>query len=144
MKDQTGMVRVKVNIGDVFQIPLPDGRFAYGRVYNDASVGIYNTVTERPLNPPIGSRSFLFTVGLYSDILERGKWKIIGHDPFHTDESTWPPPFFVRDVISGDYQIYHKGILSPAEAEETRGLEEAAVYDSNHVIDRIMTLISGK
>ncbi|HEV8427555.1 MAG TPA: immunity 26/phosphotriesterase HocA family protein [Pyrinomonadaceae bacterium] len=136
------MARIKVKIGDVFQIPLPDGGFAYGRVYDDASVGIYSRVSDQPLQPPIGSRSFLFIVGLYSDILENGQWRIIGHDAFGADESTWPPPYFVRDVISGEYQIYHKGLLTPAESHEVVGLEEAAVYDANHIIDRILKEIS--
>jgi hypothetical protein len=132
------MARKRVRVGDVFQIPLPDGRYAYGRVYQDASVGIYRSITKQPLQPPIGSRDFLFTVGLYSDILEKGHWKIIGDDAFGSDESSWPPPNFVRDVISGQYQIYHKGVFRPAEPEEIEGLEEAAVYDSEHIVDRIV------
>lgn len=117
------MPRQRVKMGDVFQIPLPDGRYAYGRVYDDASVGIYSSITEEPLNPPIGSRDFLFTVGLYRDILENGQWEIIGHDAFASDESRWPAPNFVRDMISGEYQIYHKGLFRPAEPEEIHGLE---------------------
>jgi hypothetical protein len=132
------MARKRVRVGDVFQIPLPDGRYAYGRVYQDASVGIYKSITKQPFQPPIGSRDFLFTVGLYSDILEKGHWKIIGDDAFGTDESTWPPPSFVRDVISGQHQIYHKGLFRPAEPEEIKGLEEAAVYDSEHIVDRVL------
>lgn len=136
------MVRIKVQSGDVFQIPLPDGRFAYGRVYNDASIGVYSNVTESPFQPPLGSRIFLFIVGLYSDILENGSWKIIGRDPFGPNESPWPPPYFVRDVITGNYQIYHAGSLRPAEPREIKGLEEAAVYDSDHVVKRIMRELS--
>jgi hypothetical protein len=128
----------KVKVGDVFQIPLPNGKFAYGRVYNDASAGIYRYASPEPLQPPIGSRDFLFTVGLYSDILEKGEWSIVGFDGFDDSESNWPPPTFVKDVISGDYQIYHTGKLRQAEKSEIAGLEQAAVWDSHHVIDRIM------
>lgn len=131
-------MRKRVRVGDVFQIPLPDGRYAYGRVYKDASVGIYSAITDEPSQPPIGSRDLLFTVGLYSDILEKGLWKIIAHDSFGSDESPWPPPYFVRDLISGDYQIYHKGLFRPAGPEEIEGLEEAAVYDSEHIVGRIL------
>jgi hypothetical protein len=132
------MARTKVKPGDVFQIPLPDGRFAYGRVYDDASVGIYSILTAEPFQPPTGSRSFMFIVGLYSDILARGHWRIIGHDAFDPQESTWPPPYYVRDMISGEYQMYHKGALRSAEPDEVKGLEEAAVYDADHIIERIV------
>ena len=135
------MRRIEVNPGDVFQITLPDGRFAYGRLYDDASVGIYSTITDEPLHPPIGSRSYLFIVGLYSDILEKGHWQIIAHDPFAPDESSWPPPYFVRDIISGDYQIYHRGEMRPAKPEEVGGLEETAVYDNEHIVQRIMKVV---
>ena len=132
------MARPKVKVGDVFQIPLPDGRFAYGRVYKDASVGIYSEVTNEPFHPPIGSRDFLFVVGLYKDILERCAWPIIGFDDFKESESDWPPPYYVRDVISGTYQIYHHGELRDASPSEAAGLEQAAVWDVPHVIDRII------
>ena len=132
------MGRIKVKPGDVFQIPLPDGRFAYGRVFKDASVGIYSTITDEPLHPPTGSRAYLFIVGLYSDILEKGYWQVIDHDAFAPDESSWPPQYFVRDIISGDYQIYHRGEMRPAQPEEVEGLEEAAVYDREHIVERIM------
>jgi Immunity protein 26 len=138
------MARRRLRAGDVFQIPLPDGRYAYGRLYDDASVGIYRLITESPLHPPIGSRDFLFTVGLYRDILENGRWEIIGRDPFAPDESRWPPPYFVRDLISGQYQIYHRGLFRPAEFGDIEGLEEAAVYDSDHIVDRILTDIANR
>ena len=66
-------------VGDIFQIPLPNGRFAYGKVFRDASVGIYDTIFDAPAQPPIKS-SFAFIVGLYDDILKSGVWPIIGHE----------------------------------------------------------------
>ena len=136
------MAKTKVHFGDVFQIPLPDGRFAYGRVYDDASVGIYCEISDEPFQPPLGSRSFLFTVGLYSDILEKGEWEIIAKDPFTIEESTWPPPYYVKDDFFGNYQIYHQGVLRPAEPQEIIGLEKAAVYDKHHIVERIINELS--
>ena len=132
------MTTKNLKVGDVFQIPLPEGRSAYDRVYKDATVGVYRHVTGEPGKPPIGSRDFGFHVGLYKDILENGKWPIVGFDGFDESESEWPPPNFVKDVISGDYQIYHKGGFRDAEPWEVVGLEEAAVWDAHHVLERIM------
>lgn len=73
--------RIRPKVGDIFQIPLPDGRFAYGKVFWDASVGIYRKVFDEPTEPPIRSR-FAFIVGLYDDILKSGVWPIVGHEPF--------------------------------------------------------------
>src|SRR5262245_60254316 len=100
--------KIKFKVGDVFQITLPDGQYAYGRVYRDASVGIYNHISGRPHEPPIGSRDFMFFVGMYEDILSSGQCPIIGYDGFETKDSEWPPRYFIKDQITGRYSVYHK------------------------------------
>lgn len=129
--------RTRPKVGDIFQVPLPDGRFAYGKVFRDASVGIYRKIFDKPTEPPIRSR-FAFIVGLYDDILKSGVWPIVGHEPFASEEGSWPPPNYIKDIISGEYSIYHKGEIRPSTKAECRGLEEAAVWDIHHVVDRIM------
>ncbi len=129
--------RIRPQVGDIFQIPLPNGRFAYGKVFRDASVGIYQKIFDSPAELPIKS-PFAFIVGLYDDVLKSGMWPIVGHEPFESKESEWPPPHFVEDIISGEYSIYHKGEMRPSSEDECRGLERAAVWDAHHVIDRIM------
>jgi hypothetical protein len=124
-------------VGDVFQIPLSNDRFAYGKVFRDASVGIYEKVFDSVQGLPIES-SFAFIVGLYDDILKSGIWPIIGNEPFDSQEAEWPPANCVKDVISGAYSIYHKGEIRPSTQEECEGLEAAAVWDSHHIVDRIM------
>lgn len=129
--------RIKPQVGDIFEIRLPDNRFAYGKVFRDASIGVYEKIFSSPAEPPINS-SFAFIVGLYSDILKSGMWPIVSHEPFDSVEAEWPPPACIKDVISGGYSIYHKGEIRASTAEECVGLEKAAVWDADHVIDRIM------
>jgi hypothetical protein len=128
----------KPKLGDVVEIPLPNGKYAYGRVYKDASIAIYKKLSEEPHQPPIGSRDFLFHVGLYDDILTSGDWAVVGHDKFNSTESSWPPPYFIKDIISGGYEIYHKGDIRKASKDECKNLEEAAVWDKQHIIERII------
>ncbi|MFL6255398.1 MAG: Imm26 family immunity protein [Pyrinomonadaceae bacterium] len=130
--------KIKPSLGDVFQISLPDGRYAYGRVYDDASVGIYRAVSDEPLLPPIGSGDFLFHVGMYDDVLKVGMCPIVGRDPFRDGEEAWPPPYYIIDPISGEYSLYHKGEIKPASAGECEGLEEAAVWELRDIITRVM------
>ncbi|WP_018759968.1 hypothetical protein [Paenibacillus terrigena] len=33
--------RRRIKLGDVYAIPLPDGKFAYGRRFKDAAIAIY-------------------------------------------------------------------------------------------------------
>src|SRR5688500_5528098 len=86
--------RIAIKIGDVFEISLPNGRFAYGRVYDDAGVGIYKFISDSANNPPIGLKDFMFYVGMYEDILKSEEWKIVANDPFTSGESRFPPPSY--------------------------------------------------
>lgn len=133
--------KIRFKVGDVFQISLPDGKYAYGRIYRDASVGVYEQVSDLPGEPPIGSRAFMFIVGMYEDVLTSGKCPIVGFDGFEDEQSQWPPPNFIKDKISGKYSIYYKGEIRRASEEECKGLEEAAVWDLHHIVDRIMKRI---
>jgi hypothetical protein len=137
MRNHSKAKRIKPQVGDIFEIRLPDDRFAYGKVFRDASIGVYEKIFSSPAEPPINS-SFAFIVGLYDDILKSGMWPIVSHEPFGSVEAEWPPPACIKDVISGGYSIYHKGEIRASTAEECVGLEKAAVWDADHVIDRIM------
>ena len=62
----------------------------------------------------------------------------IDHRPFETEEEQWAPPMCIVDKISGKYKIYYKGKIIPSSKSECEGLEIAAVWDENHIVDRIM------
>jgi len=128
---------MKPRVGDIFEVPLPNGRFAYGKVLRDASVGIYDTVFDTRTAPPIKS-SFAFVVGLYEYILADGTWPIVGHEPFESTDGEWPPAYFIKDSISGDYSRYYKGIITPSSETECSGLEQAAVWDADDIVRRIV------
>jgi len=114
------------------------GRYAYGRVYDEAGLGVYSQITDEPHKPPIGSRDFQFIIGVYNKVLTSGEWPIVGDDPFGENEDPWPPPRCMIDSISGKYSIYHHGKTTPASAEECQDLEVTAVWDRDHIIDRIL------
>ncbi len=123
------------------QVPLSDGRFAYGRVYRDASIAFYRKASPGPGHPPLGDRDFAFCVGVYRDVVLR--WERVGRDPFTEDEDEgWPPPSAIQDVISGEWRIYHRGEMRAATADEAEGLEPAAVWDGQHVLPRLAENVS--
>jgi hypothetical protein len=124
--------------GTVIQIALPTGKFAYGRLYKDASIGVYKEISSTPGQPPIGSRAFQFNVGAYDDVFTSTKSSIVGNDPFTRGEDPWPPPRCIVDSISGQYSIYHRGEIKSAFPEECQGMEIAAVWELEHIIDRIL------
>ena len=134
------MGRKHVGIGDVVQIKLPTGRYAYGRVLRDASVGFYRETTAQPSKPRAGNRHYHFVVGVYEDVLRSENVAIIANDPSSVSEEDWPPPYSVRDVISGSVSIYHHGLMRAATLEECALLEPAAVWDFRHIVDRLVAM----
>lgn len=123
--------------GNVLDIPLPNKKFAFGRLYKDSCIAIYNHI-GLSINDVPKSEDYRFTVGVYQHVLKSGEWIIADERPFETEEEMWPPPMCVIDKLTGEYSIYHKGEIVKASKEDCEGLETTAVWDKNHIIDRIM------
>ena len=64
----------KYKVGQIVAIPLPDGRFAYGKVFNDFDIGVFDFVSDQ-MEPaervvdnkflfPLMKKLFEFTMGM--------------------------------------------------------------------------------
>ena len=123
------------HLGDVIQLKLPSGRYAYGRVYRDASVAFYRLQTDEPAEPPVGSRDFAFVVGVHDSVMSRVV--VVAVDPFLPGEDEWPPPFSIRDPISGGWSLYHHGEIRRSTPEVAQHMEPAAVWEIDDLIERL-------
>ncbi|UHA74903.1 Imm26 family immunity protein [Paenibacillus sp. 481] len=129
--------RKRIKLGDVYAIPLSDGMFSFGRRFKDASIAIYSHVSSSIEDVP-QDEDYQFIVGVYDDVLKSGQWPVIENRPFGNEEEAWPPPAYVIDKLTGGYSIYYKGEMRKASKQECDGLEIAAVWEAEHIIDRIM------
>jgi hypothetical protein len=129
--------RRRLKIGDVYAIPLPNEKYAFGKVFKDAGFGIYEHIGDSIEDLP-EKEEFQFNVGVYKDVLTSGIWEIVDNRPFPSEEDAFPPPKYIRNALSGEYSIYYKGEIKQSNQSECEGLEVAAVWDENHLIDRIM------
>jgi hypothetical protein len=130
-------MRRRPAVGDVIQITLPNGSYAYGRVLLDSAVAFYRGTTTTPGQPPIGSRDYQFVVGVYDDVVKSDRCPVVGHDPSRDEDDSWPPPSSIRDVITGRMQLYVRGVIRQATVEECEGLEPAAAWGYQHIVDRL-------
>ena len=74
----------------------------------------------------------------------RGRWKRVGHKPI-SDAEARPPAKFIRDLLApGRYRIYEDGKMRKATRKECEGLEAAAVWDPEHVEDRLRDHYAGR
>ena len=129
--------RQRRKIGNVYAIPLPDGKFGFGRYYKDGAIAIYTHI-GRSIDDVPQSEEYQFIVGVYNHVLTRGEWPIIENRPFEKEEDAWPPPAYIWDVGTGRYNQYYKGEITPSTKASCEGLEQAGVWEAQHIIDRIM------
>ena len=127
----------RLKLGDIYEISLPDGRKAYGRLFRECTLafykGFYHSFSELPDDAEYGS--FLC---VYKDLLQDNEWKIVGNRPFQSEEESWPPPKCVVDAITLKGSLYYKGKITPCTYAECKDLEIAAVWDRHHVVDMLM------
>lgn len=133
----TGKKGKRKKIGDVYAIPLPNGKYAFGRIFKDAGIGIYKHIGDTIGDIPIAGE-YQFIVGVYDYVLKSGDWTVVENRPFKNDDEAFPPPSCIIDSLSGEYSFYHKGQIRSATKSECEGLEITAVWADNHIIDRIM------
>ena len=146
------MGKKRVRIGDVFEIPLSDGRRAFGQYVYRSKFGpliqVYDLITDkefrieelvnaRPLFPPI-------LTGLFAAI-RTGLWKIVGRLPV----KEFKHPLFVQAVWDGKEEIKaRRWVLWDGEKEtwlgeklpdECKNLEYLVGWDPHDVVHRIET-----
>jgi hypothetical protein len=137
--------RIRRRAGDIVRIPLNDGFHSYARVLDEPLVAFYNIKTKRNLSPQeIVGLPLLFRVWVMNHAITSGRWPIIGNYPLTPSESE-PPKLFKQDGLKpSSFSIYVQGTERPATKAECVGLERAAVWDPEHVEDRLRDFYAGR
>ena len=133
----------RINPGDIFEIDLGDGCYGYGRVLKQ-TCGFYDLrLNSRPPIESIIASPILFKVWVMDYAIKKKRWKIIGHASL-TKDLLSSPYFFKKDSISGQLSVTLDGSQEiPATLDECEKLECAAVWDPEHVEDRLRDYFGG-
>jgi hypothetical protein len=152
-------MRQRIKLGDFFQIPLPDGRYAYCQHVNrndqmgflvqvfdrlsDHPIKIEELNESKPLFPPV-------FVGLQA-ALSSGRWKRIGNVPvtnfkfplFRATSATKPGKYDNWWLFDGQRQQFLGALpteLQNLEVEVAWGYEmlEHRIATGNHLFERII------
>lgn len=138
--------RKRARVGDVVSIALPDGSYGFGRILTDPFIGFYHLQSD--IVPPIEEivlAPIAFKIAVSSFATKSDQWEILENVPL-TDELKEEPLFFKKDLISGELTIYRDSTAEeiPATLAECESLECAAVWDPEHVVDRLVDLFAGR
>lgn len=118
----------KYKVGQIVAIPLPDKRFAYGKVFNDFDIGVYDFLSDEmePVERVV-KKKFLFYNAVTDRAIKSGAFIVIGEQPFPDEESAWAAPMatgvFPEDPGVGVLHIAHKGEMWGATPEEAAGMD---------------------
>jgi hypothetical protein len=131
----------------VIRRTLSDEHTYYGRLLEFPWVVFYDARTREPLDEPAETLAYrpLFTVAAHKSLIEEAGWQVIGEVPL--DGSLQPPKeqFIQDDLDPGDCQIIDdQGNTRDATPEECDGLEAAAVWEPEHIADRLMDHYAGR
>jgi|HubBroStandDraft_2_1064218.scaffolds.fasta_scaffold303338_1 hypothetical protein len=135
---------VKRTIGDVVRIELGDGTHTYARVLPEASFAIYDaqTTEDLPIMKTV-ERPVLFYVAVMNRAVKEERWSVVGHKTL--EDWLQAPPRFIQDALNKKkFEIYQHGKIRPATRQECLGLERTAVWEPEHVEDRIRDFYAGR
>jgi hypothetical protein len=139
------MPRQRFEPGAVRRMDLDERRHTYARMLSDHPYhAIYDAVTEADLAPDeVVARPVLFVLAVADRAYQR--WPKVGEVPL-ARAPVAIPEFFVQDRFNPQQcriMDYH-GNMRPASPEECVGLEPAAVWDPEHVEQRLRDHLAGQ
>lgn len=152
LMDNVKKKKVRRPEGQIVRIDLKDGTQAFARVLEEPLFAFYDRVYRRDESPSleeICSLPIAFKIWVMNYAVTNSVWEVIGRVPLSPSLKE-VPPFFKQDAITGAVSIY-QGIPElaphyekPATFDEVEGLECAAVWDPEHVEDRLRDHFAGR
>ncbi len=140
------MARIKE--GAFFEIALTNGKFSYGRILGKANYAFYNIYSDSRITniDLIRNNKVIFNVGVYNDAITKNRWKTIGLTELEQGLKKIPLEFIQDDFELNQFEIYdpNTGDMRPAKKAECIGLERAAVWEPEHVEERIIDYFEGR
>ena len=112
--------------GAIFQINA-HGYSCLGQMLEEPEIAFFD---------PASKDRVLFRLWVHKSAYNRGRWQKVSEEPISKD-LTIQAPRFKKDPISGKLSIYVNGEESPAKLSECVNLECAAVWEPEHVEDRL-------
>lgn len=128
--------------GAFFEIDLPNGKFAYGRILGKASYAFYDIYSNKKINDLelIKKSKILFINSVYKYAITKDHWKIVGISELEPELKVLPMEFIQDPLDLSRFEIYNPntGQIESATKEQCLKLEKAAVWEPTHIEDRIV------
>ncbi len=140
---------VRFTAGDIFQISLCDGSFAYGQILEPEVFVFFDFNPKQPQElADIPNEIEAFCIWVTDYAVKFGQWSVLGNAPI-ANKFQRGFNFFKQDIISGELSVQTSlpnGIFKerPSTPSECMNLERAAVWDPEHVEDRLIDYFNNR
>ncbi len=138
--------RQKRTPGSIVKIDLGDGYHSYARIL-EAGLAFYDIRTKEDITDMkrIIQKPILFITEVYNHAITKGRWPKVGKVPLEDTLKKVPLKFIQDPIKPEEISIYdpNTGNIRPATREECEGLERAAVWEPEHIEDRLRDHYAG-
>src|SRR5690349_19184880 len=139
--------RGRRRVGDIVEVPLDMQHSAFGWVLDAPLVAFFDYRCPTKLVPAIkeiARKPIAFRIWVMKYALTSGRWPVLGN--LTIPESVREPPWFSKcDPITRKVTITKTGDEEvEADPELSAPLEAAAVWDPEHVVDRLRDHFEGR
>ena len=136
--------RSAIEAGNVFEVALPSGGFAYGMIVDPPLAVFFDArFTHRPALADMLRQPAAFRIWVMDSCLAKGHWPVIAATPV-PEPLRDKPTFFKFDRIARTFSLYRDGHETPATQDQCVGLECAAVWSAEHVESRLDDHFAGR
>ena len=142
------MASQRITLGALVEIDLGNECRAYGRVISKSELAFYHVKACSKGNmglQEIYDSPVAFIIPVMNSAIKSGRWKIIDKRALEANFLT-ARFYFMKDLQTNEYSIYRNddGSTRPASEAECAGLERAAVWEPEHVEDRLRDLFDNR
>lgn len=141
------MSKQRITKGSIHEINIDNVYNIYTQVLSNSEYAFFDFKTKDHLadlevleNAPI-----LFIIAVHKSAIAEGRWPKVGKLPIRNELTVLPMNFIQDSLNPSFFELYNPntGEITPATKEECLGLESAAVWEANHVEDRIRDHYNG-
>jgi len=139
------MKKARWQPGSVIRKRLGDGWTYYARLLEFPWAAFYRHRTKDLVDDAaaIAGHEVLFMIAAHKDLLAPGEWESVGHLPL--EAALHPPEAQAIWDDAGHCRIIDsEGNMRPSTPEECEGLEPAAVWEPEHIADRLQDSFAGR
>lgn len=138
------MSRQQRIVGAILAVSLGDGTSTFALTLPEADFAFFDARTTEAIPPTdLLLKSVLFRVAVHKSAWVSGRWTKVSKVAV-PPELQEPQSKFIQDALNpGRFEIYVAGTTRPATREECEGLERAAVWEPEHVEERIRSYYAG-